>query len=72
MARGWKRDTILVSPSFCLFDSVHLFSEAGERGRGEVRKMVSARLSRFPDRDEIGNLKFTRDEIRSVKIGSFI
>lgn len=24
--------------------------------------MISARLSRFPDKDEIGNLKFTSDE----------
>lgn len=30
--------------------------------RGEKGGMVLARLSRFPDQDEIGNLKFTSDE----------
>lgn len=34
--------------------------------------MVSTRLSRFPDRDEIGNLKFTRDEDRFFRLKAFL
>lgn len=62
MARGWKRDTILVSPSFYLFDSIHFFRFFFWKQEERRGWMVSARLSRFPDQDEIGNLKFTSDE----------
>lgn len=68
VAKGWKRDTILVSPSFCLFDSVHLFSEAGEEREEWFRHVYHD--SQIGMKLEIWN--FTCDEVKNIKIGSFI
>lgn len=69
VARGWKRDTILVSPSFCLFDSVHLFSEAGERG-GEGRRQ--GRWFRRVCHDSQIGMKLEIWNLHAMRIGSFV